>query len=67
MNFRKIQPKRTRNNGGTLEFWNPEFQQVLPNYRPTSPRNRRLFLKIGHVISGSILAEIGQILQKIGH
>jgi hypothetical protein len=55
----KIWKKSAEDDGGTVEFWNPEFQPVLPNYRLTLPRNRLLFPRI--------LVEISRILQKISY
>jgi hypothetical protein len=44
--FGKIQSKRSWDNGGIVELWNPEFWPILPNYRPTSPINHRFFRKL---------------------
>jgi hypothetical protein len=62
--FKKIRSKRSADDEGTVEFWNPGFWPILLNYRPTSPINHRLFLKIVHAVFGRILVETDRILQK---
>jgi hypothetical protein len=66
MKFGKIWPKRTGDDGGTVEIWNTEIWPVLMINRPISPINRWFFSKIDVAISGWILPETERFLPKIG-
>jgi hypothetical protein len=63
--FGKIRPIRSGADGGTINFLKPEFRPVLLNYRPNSPRNRRLFPKIGLVIPGRFLQKPVEFSRKL--
>jgi hypothetical protein len=66
LKFGKIRPKRSGEDGGTVEMWNIEIRLVLAIHRLTSPINRRFSPKFVVAISGRILPKTGRILSKIG-
>jgi hypothetical protein len=62
--FGKIRPKRSGEDGGTVEMWNIEIRLVLAIHWLTSPINRWFSPKFVMAISGRILSKIGKWKEK---